>query len=89
MGVRGGGALDGTPGVGSGPVGRPGLESLSVSNRGGQLFGVGLGVGILVGLILGSILAALLGDEAAEAFRSVADRVARRRESVHFEALLQ
>ena len=77
------------PALGAGLEGRPGLESLSVNRRGGQLFGVGLGIGILVGLILGSILAALLGDEAAEAFRSVADRVARRRENVRFEALLQ
>ncbi len=54
-----------------------------------QLFGLGLGVGIVLGLFLGSIVVARLGNEAAEAIKSVTDRVLRRGERVRFEALLQ
>lgn len=54
-----------------------------------QLFGIGLGIGIVLGFILGSILASRLGNEAAEAVKSVANRVQRRRSGVRFEALLQ
>ena len=52
-------------------------------------FGLGLGIGVVFGLLLGSILVARLGDDAAEAVRSVVDRVLRRGERVRFEALLQ
>ncbi len=54
-----------------------------------QLFGFGLGLGIVLGLFLGSIVVARLGNEAAQALRSVADRLLRRTERVRFEALLQ
>ncbi len=54
-----------------------------------RFFGVGLGLGVLLGLLFGSILVARVGDEAAETFRSLADRVLGRRENIRFEALLQ
>ena len=54
-----------------------------------RFFGVGLGLGIVLGLLVGSVLVSLVGDEAAEAFRSVASRVLRRRDDIRFEALLQ
>ncbi len=54
-----------------------------------QLFGLGLGVGIVLGLFLGSIMVARLGNGAAEAIKSVTDRLLRRGERVRFEALLQ
>jgi hypothetical protein len=43
----------------------------------------------LLGLLFGSILVARVGDEAAETFRSLADRILGRRENIRFEALLQ
>jgi hypothetical protein len=54
-----------------------------------RFFGAGLGVGILLGLLFGSVLVARVGDEAAEAFRSLADRLLHRRDDIRFEALLQ
>lgn len=50
---------------------------------------MGLGVGIVLGVLFGSVVVALVGDEAAEAVRSFADRVLRRGDRVRFEALLQ
>jgi hypothetical protein len=59
-------------------------------NRGRRrFFGAGLGVGILLGLLFGSVVVAYTGDEAAEAFRSLANRLLHRRDDIHFEALLQ
>jgi hypothetical protein len=60
-----------------------------VSSGRRRFFGVGLGLGIVLGLLFGSILIALVGDEAAEVFRSVASRLLRRRDDIRFEALLQ
>jgi hypothetical protein len=54
-----------------------------------RFFGAGLGVGILLGLLFGSVLVARVGDEAAEAFRALADRLLHRRDDIRFEALLQ
>ncbi len=54
-----------------------------------RFFGVGLGLGIFLGLLFGSILVSFVGDEAAEAFRSLASRLLRRRDDIRFEALLQ
>lgn len=54
-----------------------------------RFFGVGLGLGIVLGLVFGSVLVASVGDEAADAFRSVASRLLRRRDDIRFEALLQ
>ncbi len=54
-----------------------------------RFFGVGLGLGIVLGLLVGSVLMARIGDEAAEVFRLLADRMLRRRDDIRFEALLQ
>ncbi|HEX9016167.1 MAG TPA: hypothetical protein VF960_09255 [Chloroflexota bacterium] len=54
-----------------------------------RFFGAGLGLGVFLGVLVGSVLVAWIGDEAAEAFRTLADRMLRRRDDVRFEALLQ
>ncbi len=54
-----------------------------------RFFGAGLGLGIVLGLLVGSVIVARVGDEAAEAFRSTADRLLRRKDDFRFEALLQ
>ncbi|HEX2923521.1 MAG TPA: hypothetical protein VHS28_05785 [Chloroflexota bacterium] len=58
-------------------------------NRRDQWFGIGLGVGVVLGFLLGTAFASLISEDAAEAMRSVAGRVRRRRDGIHFEALLQ
>ena len=54
-----------------------------------RFFGAGLGLGVLLGLLVGSMIVARVGDEAAEAFRAVTDRMLRRKDDIRFEALLQ
>ncbi len=54
-----------------------------------RFFGAGLGLGIVLGLLIGSVIIARIGDDAAEAFRSLTDRLLRRDDDIHFEALLQ
>ncbi|MGI5835903.1 MAG: hypothetical protein ACOX87_05340 [Chloroflexota bacterium] len=60
-----------------------------MKNRQDRRFGIGLGIGVALGFLLGSILADRLGNEAAEAARSVVNRLQRRTSGVRFEALLQ
>ncbi len=54
-----------------------------------QWFGIGLGVGVVLGFLLGTAIASLVHEDAAEAVRSMAGRVRRRKDGIRFEALLQ
>lgn len=64
-----------------------GVSFVSTGRR--RFFGAGLSLGIVLGLLIGSVIVARIGDEAAEVFRELTQRMLRRRDDIRFETLLQ
>ena len=54
-----------------------------------QAFGAGVSLGVLAGILVGALVTLWLGGAAADLAHRMIDRVAGRREQVHFELLQQ
>jgi hypothetical protein len=54
-----------------------------------QVFGAGVSLGIFAGILIGSLVTLWLGEAAVDLLHRAFNRVAGKRERVHFELLLQ
>jgi len=54
-----------------------------------QVFGAGVSLGMFAGIVIGSLVTLWLGEAAMDLMHRAFNRVAGRRDRVHFELLLQ
>ena len=54
-----------------------------------QVFGAGVSLGMFAGIVIGSLVTLWLGEAAMDLIHRAIDRMAGRRDRVHFELLLQ
>ena len=54
-----------------------------------QVFGAGVSLGVFAGILIGSLVTLWLGEAALDLVHRMLDRMAGRRQRVHFELLLQ